>query len=112
MLIKLDSREHIDVGVLTKKIAVGSEVFRYIFSEAYDKGDVVKIEDSVVTVDFSDTIRSFDSHAFTLVFGNGRDEHWAVFNEGVILEDFRGKKIPPQKIESLNDLLDFDNWMV
>jgi hypothetical protein len=112
MLIKLGGGVKADLEEVKQELKVGSPVLRYVLNESYDKGEVVEIEEGQVVVDFVDTVRKFDKLAIGLVYGNGKEEHWAVFEEGTVLKDFRGKAQTVPKIEKLEDLLDFDKWMV
>lgn len=115
MLIKLDAGVSADLDDVKQDLKVGSTVLRYVYTEAYDKGEVTEIDGDQVTVDFADTVRAFEKAKIALVYGNGHDEHWAVFEEGKMLKDFRGnrgKTTDMPQINTLEDLLDFDKWMV
>jgi hypothetical protein len=110
MLIKLSGGVKADIDQL--KITVGSRFLRYYFSDAYDKGEVTEIDDKYVVVDFVDTVRRFEIVKVTLVFGGGNDEHLMTHSEGELIKDFRGNNEISPCIDTLEDLLDFDKWMV
>lgn len=112
MLIKLSGGVKAELSDIKQELQVGCPVLRYTYSKAYDKGEVAEINGDEVIVDFVDTVRRFEKNSIGFVYGNGQDEHWAVFEDGDIVKDYRGKLTPPPNIQSLEDLLDFDKWMV
>jgi hypothetical protein len=109
MLIKLAG------GVTTNlrelKIEVGATFLRYLSCGAYDKGEVVKVDGPTVVVDFMDSVRSFPAAEVTLVYGSAH-EHLMFCGEGELTKDFSQKARDTPQIDSLEDLLDFDQWMV
>lgn len=111
MLIKLVcGGPETDISAL--KAEVGARFLRYILDGAYDKGEVIEIRDDLIVVDFTDTVRSFPHYTVTLVHDAANGEHLMCYGEGELLKDFRGKKTNNPRVETVEDLLDFDNWMV
>jgi hypothetical protein len=109
MLIKLAGGVKAKPGDL--KAEIGALFHRYMRCGAYDKGEVVEIKGERIVVDFLDSVREFNLSIITLVYGGG-SEYLMCCDEGTVLKDYRSRQMIPPQDYSLEDLLDFDKWMV
>lgn len=96
---------------LKTNVAIGSSFLRYLLPDVYDRGNVTAFDGKTITVDFTDTIRSFAVEDVTLVFGGVHGEHLMSKADGSIHADFRQTHKDSPLIDNLEDLLDFDKWL-
>lgn len=109
MLLKIDSATD---DVSNARPQVGNTFYRYIFSDVYDKGEIIEVEAKSFTVDFGDTIQKFETADCTAVFSASHLDHLMTCAEGQIIRDFR-KRGTTATYEVFDDLdLDVGDWFV
>lgn len=87
---------------------VGAQFFHYLLRDVYNKGEIIECDDSIIKVDFGDTILEFALSECSSVYGSGHHEHLMTFSPGRIVSDLRPRNNAPVNPD---DLLDF-SWMV
>ncbi len=88
---------------------IGGVFLKYFYQNCYDKGEVVKATDAIINVDFGDTEYEFDVAEVSRVYSAGHSEHLMTCSPGRLVRDYRTN---PPKVMEIEDLLDFDKWLI